>query len=416
MDKEVKKHVAAVRVGDAVGLLARKTWNVLLLNAYDNLLAQDFHKIKVSDLCEITGCNTRNFKNISEVLGNLMTTNVKWDIGGGCRQNGTWIKNLGMSTMIASAIIEDGVIIYEFSKRLSKLLYSPEIYQRISIAQQKLFKSSNSLALWENCIRYVGVGSTGLSDVQEWRELLGATAKTYDQYKDFNKFVISPSVKEINDVSSIEIQPFFKKSGRKITHIGFTVMQKGQRQLAMPELLGEAKSSKEYEELIAYGINEIQAFSWIQEYGYDYIREKLNITKESEKSGKVKKASGFLVSAIKNDYKSEKQVAHKNREKLLDKINNEAHVKRREDLKLKLSKAFAKQAKENYLNALSDQEQESLKSKILEDCNLDTYTSNALRNKGLSAPSIGVHILAQIDGFEQKKNAYIAEKMQESGY
>jgi hypothetical protein len=415
MDKEVKKHVAAVRVGDAVGLLARKTWNVLLLNAYDNLLAQDFHKIKVSDLCEITGCNTRNFKNISEVLGNLMTTNVKWDIGGGCRQNGTWIKNLGMSTMIASAIIEDGVIIYEFSKRLSKLLYSPEIYQRISIAQQKLFKSSNSLALWENCIRYVGVGSTGLSDVQEWRELLGATAKTYDQYKDFNKFVISPSVKEINDVSSIEIQPFFKKSGRKITHIGFTVMQKGQRQLAMPELLGEAKSSKEYEELIAYGINEIQAFSWIQEYGYDYIREKLNITKESEKSGKVKKASGFLVSAIKNDYKSEKQVAHKNREKLLDKINNEAHVKRREDLKLKLSKAFAKQAKENYLNALSDQEQESLKSKILEDCNLDTYTSNALRNKGLSAPSIGVHILAQIDGFEQKKNAYIAEKMQESG-
>lgn len=416
MDKEVKKHVAAVRVGDAVGLLARKTWNVLLLNAYDNLLAQDFHKIKVSDLCEITGCNTRNFKNISEVLGNLMTTNVKWDIGGGCRQNGTWIKNLGMSTMIASAIIEDGVIIYEFSKRLSKLLYSPEIYQRISIAQQKLFKSSNSLALWENCIRYVGVGSTGLSDVQEWRELLGATAKTYDQYKDFNKFVISPSVKEINDVSSIEIQPFFKKSGRKITHIGFTVMQKGQRQLAMPELLGEAKSSKEYEELIAYGINEIQAFSWIQEYGYDYIREKLNITKESEKSGKVKKASGFLVSAIKNDYKSEKQVAHKNREKLLDKINNEAHVKRREDLKLKLSKAFAKQAKENYLNALSDQEQESLKSKILEDCNLDTYTSNALRNKGLSAPSVGVHILAQIDGFEQKKNAYIAEKMQESGY
>lgn len=416
MDKEVKKHVAAVRVGDTVGLLARKTWNVLLLNAYDNLLSQDFHKIKVSDLCEITGCNTRNFKNISDVLASLMTTNVKWDIGGGCRENGTWIKNMGMSTMIASAIIEDGVVIYEFSKRLSKLLYKPEIYQRISIAQQKLFKSSSSLALWENCIRYVGVGSTGLMELLEWRELLGATAKTYDQYKDFNKFVISPSVREINEVSSIEVQPFFKKAGRKITHIGFTVVQKGQRQLAIPEMLEEAKASKEYEELLVYGINDIQAISWIQEYGYSYIREKLDFTKENEKSGKVKKASGFLVSAIKGDYKSEKQVVNKQREKQVEQRNNEELEKRRENLRSKFSKEFAKQEKEKYLNSLNEQEQEDLKNKILEESNLDSYASNALKTKGLTAPSIGKYIIDQIERFEQRKDEYMKEKMREAGF
>lgn len=416
MDKEVKKHVAAVRVGDAVGLLARKTWNVLLLNSYDDLLTQDFHKIKVTDLCEITGCNTRNFKNINDVLVNLMTTNVKWDIGGGCRENGTWIKNLGMSTMLASASIEDGVVIYEFSKRLSKLLYNPEIYQRISIAQQRLFKSASSLALWENCIRYVGVGSTGLIELQEWRELLGATAKTYDQYKDFNKFVISPSVKEINEVSSIEIQPFFKKSGRKITHIGFTVAQKGQRQLAIPEIIEEAKSSKEYEELIAYGINEVQAVSWIQELGYGYIREKLDLTKESEKTGKVKKASGFLVSAIKGDYKSEKQVAKKKTAKQAEQRNNEESDKRKEDLRSKLSKEFSKLEKEKFLSSLSEQQQEDLKNKILQEGKLDSYATNALKTKGLSAPSVGMYIVEQIEGFEQRRDEYIAEKMKEAGF
>lgn len=414
MDKEVKKHIAAVRVGDTVGLLARKIWNVLLLNAYDELLNQDFHKIKVSDLCEITGCNTRNYKNIADVLGNLMTTNVKWDIGGGCRENGTWIKNMGMSTMIASAIIEDGVVIYEFSKRLSKLLYNPEIYQRISIAQQKLFKSSSSLALWENCIRYVGVGSTGLIDLQEWRELLGATAKTYDQYKDFNKFVISPSVKEINEVSSIEVQPFFKKSGRKITHIGFTVIQKGQRQLAIPEMLEEAKSSKEYEELIAYGINEIQAISWLQEYGYSYIREKLEFTKESEKAGKVKKSSGFLVSAIKNDYKSEKQVAKKKTEKQVEKRNSEELEKRREELRSKLSLEFSKEEKEKFLNSLSDQEKEVLTDKILEEVKLDSYSVNLLKKRGLNSPVAGMWVIKQIDGFEQRRDEYIKERMKEA--
>ncbi len=412
MEKEVKKHVAAVRVGDAVGLLARKTWNVLLLNAYDDLLSQDFHKIKVSDLCEITGCNTRNYKNMADVLGNLMTTNVKWDIGGGCRENGTWIKNMGMSTMIASAIIEDGVVVYEFSKRLSKLLYNPEIYQRISIAQQKLFKSASSLALWENCIRYVGVGSTGLIELQEWRELLGATAKTYDQYKDFNKFVISPSVKEINEVSTIEIQPFFKKAGRKITHIGFTVVQKGQRQLAIPEILEEAKSSKEYEELITYGINEVQAVSWIQEYGYPYIREKLDLTKESEKAGKVKKSSGFLVSCIKSNYKSEKQVAKKKTEKR----NNEELDKKREDLKSKLSSEFSREEKEKFLNSLSEQEKEDLKNEILEEIKLDIYSVNLLKKKGLSSPVAGLGIVKRIPDYEKRREEFIAEKLKEAGF
>lgn len=413
MEKEVKKHVAAVRVGDAVGLLARKTWNVLLLNAYDDLLNQDFHKIKVSDLCEITGCNTRNYKNMADVLGNLMTTNVKWDIGGGCRENGTWIKNMGMSTMVASAIIEDGVVIYEFSKRLSKLLYNPEIYQRISIAQQKLFKSASSLALWENCIRYVGVGSTGLIELQEWRELLGATAKTYEQYKDFNKFVISPSVKEINEVSTIEIQPFFKKTGRKITHIGFTVLQKGQRQLAIPEILEEAKSSKEYGELIAYGINEVQAVSWIQEYGYPYIREKLDLTKESEKTGKVKKSSsGFLVSSIKGDYKSEKQVAKKKTEKR----NSEELDKKREDLKSKFSLEFSKEEKERFLNLLSEQEKEELINEILEEIKSDSYSVNLLKKKGLTSPVAGLGIIKRIPDYEKRREEFIAERLKEAGF
>ena len=411
MDKEIKKHVAAVRVGGDVGLLARKTWNVLLLNAYNNLLTQDFHKIKVTDLFEITGCNTRNFKNLSDVMGNLMTTNVKWDIGGGCRENGTWIKNMGMSTMIASAIIEDGVIVYEFSKRLSKLLYNPEIYQRISIAQQKLFKSASSLALWENCIRYVGVGSTGLTELQEWRELLGATSKTYDQYKDFNKFIINPSVKEINKVSSIEIQPFFKKSGRKITHIGFTVVQKEQRQLAIPEILEEAKSSKEYEELIGYGINEVQAVSWLQDYGYGYIREKLDLTKENEKIGKVKKSSGFLVSSIKNDYKSEKQVANKKTEKPSEQRCNEELDKRIESLISKLSKDFAKSEKEKFLASLSEQEKEVLLSKILSSDSIDNYAANAIRTKGLVAPSAGKYILDEIQDYEKRREAYINDNV-----
>ena len=414
MEKEVKKHVAAVRVGEVIGLLGRKTWNVLLLNAYDNLPHQDYHRIKVSDLCDIIGCNTGNYKYIDAILDELSTTKIKWDIGGGCREKGVWLKNNVRTAMLASAEIVDGVIVYEFSRKLSKYLYNPEIYQKINIAQQRLFKSASSLALWENCIRFHGVGTTGLSDLQEWRELLGATAKTYDQFKDFNKFVIAPSVKEINKVSSIEVQPYFKKSGRKITHIGFTVVQKGQMQLTVPEILEEAKASKEFEELVAYGINDIQALSWIQDYGYDYIREKIELTKENEKGGKIKKVSGFLVSAIKGDFKSEKQVSMQKRAIVAKSKASEDLEQKREDLKAKFAKEFAKNEKEKFISSLSEEESQILMNKLLSNEDIDRYTASAIKTKGLTAPSAGKYIIDEIEGYESRKAEYIAQKLEKT--
>jgi len=417
MDKEVKKHIAAVRISDTVGLLSRKTWNVLLLNAYDNLLVNDFHRIKVSELCEIVGCHTRNFEKIDDVLGNLVSTKVRWDIGGGCTENGTWIKNMGVSTMLASAIIENGVISYEFSKRLSKLLYNPEMYQKISLLQQKLFKSSSSLALWENCIRFVGVGKTGLSEVGEWRELLGATAKTYDQYKDFNKFVIAPSVKEINAVSNIQIELVTKRTGRSITHIGFTVKQKQQTQLAIPEILSEIKSSKEFEELLVYGINEIQAMSWIQEYGYQYIREKIDYVNATVKSGKVKtSASGLLTSAIKNNFKDGKKVLTEQKKKQSEEQNKNYNEEKRKQLVEKLTTEFGKTIRMNFIISLSEEDKTALEEEVIGNLKMNKVALSSFKKNGLQSPFVSAYISQKIDDFEVKKEQFIAEKLKEAGF
>lgn len=418
MDKEVKKHVAAIRISDTVGLLSRKTWNVLLLNAYDNLMQNDFHKIKVSELCEIVGCHTRNSERIDDVLSNLVTTKVKWDIGGGCTENGTWIKNMGVSTMLASAVIENGVISYEFSKRLSKLLYNPEMYQKINLLHQKAFKSSSSLALWENCIRFSGVGKTGLSEVREWRELLGATAKTYDKYKDFNKFVLNTSIKEINEVSNIQIELITKRTGRSITHIGFTVKQKRQTQLAIPEIVSELKSSKEFEEMIAYGINEIQAMSWIQEYGYPYIREKIDYVTESVKSGKVKSSvSGLLASAIKNDFKDGKKVLIEQKKKQSVEKNKE----QLEDKKIKLigdlTREFEREEKKLFIASLTDDQVNELKNEISEKISVKNQTSqDSFKKLGLNSPFVGVFITPKIAGYEENKQKFIEKGLKKAGY
>ncbi|MEM5398387.1 hypothetical protein, partial [Staphylococcus gallinarum] len=48
---ELKKHVATVHVSGELSLLERKIVNVLLLNAYDELLTKKRHTLPVGILC-----------------------------------------------------------------------------------------------------------------------------------------------------------------------------------------------------------------------------------------------------------------------------------------------------------------------------------------------------------------------------
>ena len=417
MDKDLKKHVAAIRITDTVGLLPRKMWNVFLLNAYDNLLNKQVHSINYSVLCEVVGCNTKNSKHLEEALIKLCSVAIQWDVGGGCQQNGTWVSNMAVSSMLASAEIKDGVVNYEFSSLLSKLLYQPEMYQKINIAQQRLFKASYSLALWENCIRFVGIGKTGLQDIDEWRNLTGAVQKSYEEFKVFNQKVLQPSIKEINQVSSIEIELLTKKNGRKVTHIGFLVKQKKQIQLAIPEVINELKLSKEYDDLIGLGIQHIQAIAWLQEFDLKYIRSKIDLTNDLHSKGKIKSSlAGFLVSAIKGDYKSEKDLLKEKQEREKQKRLEEERIKRREDLISKAGIDFSKQEKEKYLQSLTDEQKENLLKEVLEEVSLDGYAVNHIKKRGLESPSASLPIINRIPDYSARKSEFVSQKLKESGF
>lgn len=416
MDKDLKKHVAAIRITDKVGLLPRKMWNVFLLNAYDSLLTKQVHSINYSVLCEVVGCNTKNTKHLEEALVKLCSVAIQWDVGGGCNQKGNWVSNMGVSSMLSSAEVKDGIVNYEFSSLLSKLLYQPEIYQKISIEQQRLFKASYSLALWENCIRFIGVGKTGISDVEEWKEMLGATGKTYEEFKYFNKFVLVPSIKEINTVSSIEIELLTQKTGRKVTHIGFLVKQKKQIQLAIPEVINEIKLSKEYEDLIDLGIQHIQAIAWLQEYDIKYIRSQIDFVKDEQAKGKIKSSvAGFLVSAIKGQYKNEKQLIKEKQEKERLKRLEEERNKRKEEVISKAGLEFSKLEKEKFLQSLSDKDKEKLLKEVLEEVSLDSFAVAHIKKRGLESPSASLPIINRIADFSTRRKEFIAKKISELG-
>jgi hypothetical protein len=62
--------------------------------------------------------------------------------------------------------------------------------------------------------------------VAELREMLGATAASYDVFKDFNKHVLQKAVKEINEVTDIIVTTENIRKGRSVDAIRFTVTEK----------------------------------------------------------------------------------------------------------------------------------------------------------------------------------------------
>jgi plasmid replication initiation protein len=365
--RELKKHIAAIRVSNNVGLLPRKSWNVLLLNAYDSLLKDKVHQIPVKVLSEVVGYNSESYDSLDNALKKLQSTLVEWDIGGGCEVKGKWIKNLKRTQMLGGVFIEDGIIHYDFHPLLAKELYNPAIFQRINLTQQREFSSSASLALWENCIRFIGVGTTGLSDIDEWRELLGATnKKAYSAFFRFNGKVITPAIKEINQKSNITIELITEKKGRRTIKMGFFVKEKAQKSL-FSDRLEEVKASTEYQDLLSYGIHKVQALRWIDEYGYSYIREKIELLKKNKELGSIKNPSGFLVKSIEKDFQ-DSEIKEKEAQKQKQAEERAKLVAERKKREQEENRRIAERTvKKIYLEALSSEEKANLLEKMKAD-------------------------------------------------
>jgi len=82
------------------------------------------------------------------------------------------------------------------------------------------------LLIWELCHCYKGTngGSTGMKKLEDFKRFLGIENK-YPEFKDLNKKILKPAIKEINEKSDLYIKADFKKHLRKVTHIRFLALK-----------------------------------------------------------------------------------------------------------------------------------------------------------------------------------------------
>ena len=344
---EVIKASPAIQIQSKITHLQRRAWNVLLANAYNELPDKDIHSVSMIELAAKLGFDSKNQEYLKDVLRSLRSCEVEWNLLNKDNKQ-VW----GVASLLASAEIENGICTYAFAPHLRLKLHNPRIYTKLNLRLQNRFKSQYAMVLWEVCFDYFDTdrdqGETPFIRLEVFRELMGIGSDDYPVFKELNRNVIKPAIKEINDLTDYHVEVEPKRLGRRIAELKFRITKIKQIPIQESLFPDIENLSPVAVELVQAEIDRNMALK-IADQAWDfvnpeklpqpgtypdfltYIAEKIEISRHA---ADVKNRGGFIIDAIRENYQnSEVQKvrqlrAEKVKEKALEDLMTEFNVKR----------------------------------------------------------------------------------------
>lgn len=355
---ELKKHVNAIHCSNNLTLVQRKLFNALLFNAYPNLPHKQTFEIKGKDLYKLIGYNSKDTGKLKDALLGLITIAIEWNvIDCTTGQEKKW----KASSILASAELSGGTCSYEYSQMMRDLLYQPEIYGKINIGLVSQFKSGYGLALYENCIRYKGLAQTPWFPIEAFRKLMGVFDDKYQAFKDFKKRVLDVGVNEVNTISPIRIVPEIERVNQKVTKIRFKLAKSidDASRLSTEEIVDD-----ELNRILVdtFGFSLPMVEEVFAKYEQNYIREKIEVIIQSDSflAGKIRGLAGYLIEALKKDYKLSKSSKAIVDERRKIKEEKEKDTKQKEEIAAAKYNSYISKKINTYLSSLTSEQHHDL--------------------------------------------------------
>jgi plasmid replication initiation protein len=383
---ELKKHVGLIHSVNKLSLLERKIANALLYNAYDNLQAQNEHEVHIPSLCKLIGYNSKDDKTIKKALVSLISTVLEWNLIDQEKMGkpNTWVT----SAMLSDAKIEGPICTYSYSNRMRELCYYPEFYGRLNMEVLSTFRSTYGLALYENCIRYQGISQTPWFDMATYRKLMGVSDGKYEIFRDFNRRVIKPAVKEVNERSPIFVEPELRREGRVVTGIRFKIC-KGLDKLAQQKsLMKQVERSVEDRLGEDYGFSVTQIKLALKKYEESYLLEKMRLIESSTpyQEGRIKNLARYLEKALEDNYQPPKS-SRENLSKLKVEQEKAAGVRAQREKNMHRYKSYQTKNLPGLYNNLPKKEKERV-TKEFEKYLGRTVYSEVYMKEGMDNPLV----------------------------
>jgi hypothetical protein len=208
---EIIKSSWVVHISHELSLIQQQIWNVLLMNAYDNLATQKIHLLDIRILLDYLG-NKKSVAYLKKVIGGICLVESLNLI------NKTKIKcTTQIFQMLESAVIEDGFCKYSYCPKLLPQLINITSYAKINVVIQSQLRSKHSLTLYEMCTDYLGAQRTITFTLDELKKYFGIAQHEYTVFKHLNYKVIKKSIAEVNSKSNLLIEvKFDTKNGEPV--------------------------------------------------------------------------------------------------------------------------------------------------------------------------------------------------------
>lgn len=247
---ELSKPRQAVEISNTITLTQRKAFNCLMLQSLltPKPKGQKYHTISIKELCHLTGYRQKDFIYLDEQLKDMQTTLIEW--------SGKNDSIRGRVQFLGHIFydLDTGILEYSFSEKLLDLVKSNQLYNQLDMGSIRELTSKHALALYEMCAGYretdtynAGTGWRHISDI---KELLCGDPNVYKQFKVFNRDVLKPAIKEVNEQTDIHVEMEIRRIGRNVHALKFAVKNKADFNNALLNRPGTILRQKEEMKII----------------------------------------------------------------------------------------------------------------------------------------------------------------------
>lgn len=386
----LKKSVGLLHSSGTTHFFDKKVYHVLLKHAYDDLLTEEVHFIDLKTLKSRIRFNSNNLQAIKESLSRLKSVSIEFDVLGQLTsyvkrkkielQLGSW----HTMTLLAEASIDNGIISYEFSSTMRRLLYEPELYELIDISIAHEFNSGYAYCLYELAVRAMKIGGTGWIGVDQFRKVMDVPPKVYERFNDLRKRVITVAQTEVNKLFEagicpvkVEIQELRK--GKAVAFVNVAIVDRREVKQLIPSSPVKSEFTEQQLQLILvlnenYKLHMKQAHLLVKAYSVEHIETILRRVDQARKSTRFNagKLAGFVHSAIKGSIELPPSKSERDQRPSIQ-VNND-----------KRYQEYFSEYCERYLDTLDEQEQEALIDEILTSKVCNTASIVPLKVHGLA--------------------------------
>jgi plasmid replication initiation protein len=231
----------------------------------------------------------------------------------------------------------------------------------------------------------------------------------YKKFSDFKRWVLLPAQKELNEKTDIYFVWSEEREGQVCVAIEFVIQSQDRKICQEVEVLVKSnqladigKREETIGQLVNIGVTKRTAQRIVKEYDEQRIRAAIALTESQQKLGKVSNPGGFLVEAIKNEYRDSKAEEKQRRQK----AKKAGEEKERQEKQRKVDQASQnKQAVEGYLSSLTQEQRTELEAEFVEAYKDNPLLMQRYNKQGLKS----VMVKGCFDDFVLKRLSQLTE-------